>query len=553
MSGRLTAAWLGLPGETRSRLLLGSTGPLHLAEAGLAGRAPGASGAAAGTCADILLCACAESPLDGRLALEVLDSGLAPLLLPQARATLQAAAGCWRHPGGLAYLDNLIERRDTAKLRAFLDGQIRKEPDNLFWRHQAAALGLFEAEFEWVAAQLDVPLPDALAPCVAALRGQLALLAGRAGEACAHFQETAEAFGPGFALSRQGQATLAAGRRDEALRLLLRALAASPWQTSTALKAFDLLHGRDLERAPLPGSVAVLLYSWNKAEELDATLEALHASDLARAKIFVLDNGSTDHTARTLTAWAERFGQERLERIDLPVNVGAPAARNWLMRLPEVGAFDFCAYLDDDALVPPDWLALFGAAVRRYPDSGVWGCKVVDFAAPARIQSADLHLTLPLDADPQASGFRLDRLAPNPFRLSDLHIQTLDLGQFDFVRPCASVTGCCHLFRTQVLLESGDFAINLSPSQYDDVEHDLKLLAAGRFAAYQGHLAVRHRKRTGAAGRTSKSEEANALGNKYKMQVMHPPQEIRAGLAAERRLLEEDLLAKLGAIDETLE
>ena len=143
----------------------------------------------------------------------------------------------------------------------------------------------------------------------------------------------------------------------------------------------------------------------------------------------------------------------------------------------------------------------------------------------------------------------LSRPAPHPFRLSDLHIRTLDDGAFDFMRPCASVTGCCHLFRTRTLAETGDFAIQLSPSQYDDMEHDLRLCEAGLFPVYQGHLAVRHKKRTGAASRVNPLEEGNALGNKYKMQAMHAPAEIVGASDGEQKLLDEDIRRKLVVLE----
>jgi len=76
------------------------------------------------------------------------------------------------------------------------------------------------------------------------------------------------------------------------------------------------------------------------------------------------------------------------------------------------------------------------------------------------------------------------------------------------------------------------------------MEHDLRLCEAGRFPVYQGHLAVRHRKRTGAASLTSAPEHGSALGNKYKMQTMHTRADIADALTAEQALLEADLVGK---------
>lgn len=113
------------------------------------------------------------------------------------------------------------------------------------------------------------------------------------------------------------------------------------------------------------------------------------------------------------------------------------------------------------------------------------------------------------------------------------------------------MTGCCHLFRTQALEENGGFALHLSPSQYDDVEHDLRLARAGGLAVYQGHLGVRHKKRTGAASRQSAAELGNSLGNKFKMQAMHPRAEMEALLRADRDRLLDDLLERLDLLEHT--
>ena len=154
----------------------------------------------------------------------------------------------------------------------------------------------------------------------------------------------------------------------------------------------------------------------------------------------MLDNGSEDGTAEMLRGWAERLsgGTASLQVETLPVNVGAPAARNWLKRLPEVRAADWVAYLDDDALVPHDWLARFGQAVSLDPDAAVWGCRVCD-ETPPRVQSADLHL----QAQPQAG----DGVFDLNLEFVDTCGQDLDFGQLGYSRPCVSVTGCCHLFR----------------------------------------------------------------------------------------------------------
>ncbi|WP_449242242.1 glycosyltransferase family 2 protein [Desulfovibrio sp.] len=524
----LTAFWRGLAPGLRERLLLGSCGQRHLLDAARAALALGSPVAPA-----LVLASLAEGPLDGGLAAEILAAPDLLAALPGAvRPLLASLSTGWKRPEDVAGYEELAAGRDLAALRRFLDSRLDRGP-SLFWLNQSASLALFENDQDWLAASLARPLPSALAPALEALRGQAAFLRGDFAAADRHYA-AALVLGPSI-LMRRGLCRRALGDEPGAVRLFLACLEAAPWHATAALLASEPPLPAS---APIPGSLAVLLYSWNKAAELDATLAALFASDLGGARVIALDNGSTDATAEVLSAWAGRSGG-RLARVDLPVNVGAAAARNWLAALPEVRAADFALYVDDDAEVPPNWLGLLGAAVTRWPEASVWGCRVVDHAGPWRIQAADLHPVLPEPPDPQR---------PEEFRFSDLHIQDLDMGQFTYARPCVSVTGCCHLFRSATPRRSGGFSLHLSPSQYDDVEHDLRLARAGGFAVYQGRLAVRHRKRTGAAGRTSRAEHGNALGNKFKMQAMHPRAGMEAVVRADRDRLLEDLLARLAAL-----
>lgn len=571
----LSAAWAALPEPLRQRLTLASTGWRHLAQAGalclgLARETAMASERQrlAVLAADLLLWAWGENPLSGPLAAEILSATDLPL--PDAsRAALTAVAAGWRFPearnGGLAYYERLASRRDTEKLGAFLAGQISKDPAALFWREKALALSLYAGEPEISLALESAALgglsaTPALAPVTAALKAQAAFLRRDTASCLEALAALGPGFGPGFAAARTGLALLAACEDQAALPHLFRALAAAPWQANLAQVAADAASGLRSELAPLPGPTLVMLYTWNKAADLDATLASLFASDLSvvegRARVLVLDNGSSDETPQVLDAWTGRAG-ENLLRTTLPVNIGAPAARNWLAAAPEARTAQTLVYLDDDVDLPGDWLLRLGAALRRSPEAGVIGCKVADHHAPHLLQNAAGHLVIPQEAAEDRPDLAFQTLTPNPFRLSDAHLQGPDWGLFDFVGPCASVTGCCHLFRRAALdaapAAGGGFSLALGPSQYDDFERDLRMLDFGAHAVYQGHLRVRHRKRSGLAGQGSGQDGgaagANAQGNRYKMQCMHPRAEIAGHISAQAERLLAHQAARLRLLD----
>ncbi|SMF37277.1 glycosyltransferase family 2 protein [Desulfovibrio gilichinskyi] len=532
--------WSEIDNSVRAKLLLGSVGGKHLLETGKRCLESDPQLAV-----ELLLAAYAANPLDGNSARQLLNIEALVSFFPTSVAKcISFVVDNWVRPDNLSYFLRIISKRDNLKIRAYILSCIEKEPENLFWIQQGLIYAGANSEFDFGIELLSAKLRPELLPAVSGAKAFFYFMSGNKAEAFKSLNIASESFGLENFANLAASIALELGDRESAVNILAAAVQAQPWRSSETLRLYDLVRGLDSKRVPLPGKVAILLYSYNKFEELDATLGSLHSSELGDAEIFVLDNGSSDSTAEVLDRWKLKFG-DRMVRIDLPVNVGAAAARNWLMNEPQVKACDFAIYLDDDVEVLPDWLLRLGAAAEEYPDAGAWGCKVVDYVSSAVMQSVDLHLIQPSGEEGDGPEVDLTKIAPNPFKVSDLHHQVLDSGYFDYIRPCVSVTGCCHMFRTEKLLDNGGFSLFLSPSQYDDMEHDLRNCLKGEFAVYQGFLRILHRKNTGAASRISVTQEGNALGNKYKMQAMHPRSEILKIMADEERLLQRDLEKKI--------
>lgn len=532
--------WSEMHSAVRRKLLLGSVGALHLLETGLMALEHDPQ-----LGVELLFAAYSSSPLDGNIARQISQiEGVTSLFPVSTVACLQSVVHFWNRPENLSYFLRITSRRDDTKIRKYISSCLEKDPGNIFWVHQGLIYAGAASDFQFGLEVLSNDFPGDLMPAVSSSRAFFRFMLGDYVESFRELVVAADVFGSNNVAHLAASVSLARGDRSSAVKILAGAVEEQPWRTSEALRLHDLSKGGDGSFASLPGKLAILLYSYNKAEELDATLRSLHESDLGDSRIFMLDNGSDDGAAEVIDKWESIFGVQ-MERVDLPVNVGAAAARNWLMNIPQVRECDFALYLDDDVEVEPDWLSRLGAAVREYPDAGVWGCRVVDHYSPAVLQSVDLHIVQPMRDEGDGPEVDLTKIAPNPFKVSDLHHQLLDAGYFDYLRPCSSVTGCCHLFRTSKLLDNGGFSLFLSPSQYDDMEHDLRSCLKGDFPVYQGHLRILHRKRTGAASRSSVVQEGNALGNKYKMQAMHPRSEILQIMADEERLLQSDMEKKM--------
>lgn len=417
-------------------------------------------------------------------------------------------------PESTAYFERLQAAGNVPKLRRFLENECQNGRHGLFWLHVALHQAVLCRDFDWGAACLKAAIPDAddvLAPVAAKLAGDLALLSGLPQRAMARYSaaETRAPWPQG--LFRSALAALDAGEDEQTLRQCGRILTHMPEHVAAALTLFDAVSGRATATAPLPGRLGIALYTYNKAGDTDRTLASLFATGLGDARVVVLDNAATDATPEVLAAWVARVGTQRLGVIRLPVNIGAPGARNWLAADARLRDVAFVAYLDDDVDLPADWLGRLGAAVAAYPEAGVWGCRVADAGNPAVAQGIDAVL-LPGEAD--ATG----RSEP---RLSDAHAASFDYGAFSHMRPCLSVMGCCHLFRRERLAEAGGFDIRFSPSQYDDVDHDLRLALSGRLPVYQGHLRVAHRRPAPVFSPPHPVQEACGQANYRKLMAKH--------------------------------
>lgn len=502
----MTDPCAGLAAPLSHLLAVGGSGAglVPLRDAALAA---GPARAALGT--SLALAAWAETPLDPAAAAVAARLGGDS---PQALAAAAVAAAA-RPAGPEPYYERLAGRRDTGRMVAYLLERCRKEPGEPSWLARLARIApmlpagddLAEAEGVLAAAPGLLAVPGAMAA------GELALLAGRAEAAEAHLRRALAVLPTGAAAFRLAEALLAQGRGGEALAAYALARNFRPWDMLLAARAADVAAGRDTALARLPGSLAVVLYCWNSPELLAVALGALAASDWRHApgaKVVVLDNGSPEGVVSAVAAARAGALGGRLSTVRLPVNVGAPAARNWLAALPEVRESDYIAYLDDDAFVPPDWLGRFGAVVAAAPGAGVWGCRVAAKDAPRFIQCGDAHL-LPTPREPGAFG--------RGFELARPWLAAPDWGQFRVARPCASVTGCCHLFARPVLDAVGGFDIRFSPTQYDDLDHDLRLLLRREVPQYWGHLTVVHAKTTGAAGQPGGPAWGSGFANQLKL------------------------------------
>lgn len=292
---------------------------------------------------------------------------------------------------------------------------------------------------------------------------------------------------------------------------------------------------RNPEHADAP---AIVIYSWNKAEQLRQTLKSLRESETGSAPVFVLDNGSTDGTPAVLDEAEKLWDAALFQRITLPINIGAPAARNWLLSLPEIKAHPWVAFLDDDIILPPDWLTELWTTATANPQAGAVGCTVTDHTPPHQIQCADFNLL------PQEQGQR---------SFADLQEHTFvyanaaganDASLTQYIRPCMHVSGCCHLINMRAIETCGGFDLRFSPSQFDDLERDIRSCLAGFHSVYNGNVRIRHMQHSSLRQANTRAKNGHIYGNKIKLEHIYSNREISTLREKMRTIVREDLKHK---------
>lgn len=302
------------------------------------------------------------------------------------------------------------------------------------------------------------------------------------------------------------------GERKSALAACLAVRARLPHHVNLTLRAHALSQPPTTPPSPEPGEAAVCLYSMNKAELFRECLTHLATTDLGGSLVAVLDNGSTDHTPEAIAAVAPLFRQDRFVSVRLPVNIGAPGARNWLLALPEVAACRHVAFLDDDAFPEPDWLPRLLETARAFPDAGAIGCAIVDRQAPHDHQSADFNLFPPEMGTPTLPETKERLFVCDPCG------GAADMGLFAYTRPCLSVSGCCHLLPRHALDAVGGFDIRYNPTQFDDLDRDIRCFLAGAQSVYAGEVRVGHKQGSSLALARTQAQVAHIIGNKIKLE-----------------------------------
>jgi GT2 family glycosyltransferase len=494
-----------------------------------------------------------EDPLDPQVtaALLELDAAL-PFLPPQARSLARAMAPRLAVPADPHLWEAVAASGDADMARVYLD-KATADPVHGLYRLWRAFGALVDAgDMSRLPRILAASPVREFPPLFERLAAEAAFFCEPPDKAGRRLERLEAGLWGHFAQALRAALLVRAGEPEAAAAVYAPLRRAMPWHVNLTLVLHDLACG-PRPAAPAtpdwpdgigPGDAAVLLYTWNKADFIRDTLANLARTRLGPSPVIVLDNGSSDATPEVLRQAAGLFAPGRFSVVTLPVNVGAPAARNWLLSLPEVRAARYAAFVDDDARPPENWLALLLDAARANPRAGAIGCAVADIPAPHRMQSADYHLL------PPETGQSLLAEVPERIFVMDTCAGKLDFGLNRYRRPALSVSGCCHLIANAAVRAAGPFDIRFTPTQFDDLERDMRSWLAGFPAVYEGRCVVHHVQTSSLARARTKAQSAHVAGNKLKLEGALAHADIGKLCAENYAVLWEDLQAKAAAIEE---
>lgn len=246
------------------------------------------------------------------------------------------------------------------------------------------------------------------------------------------------------------------GNINKARSLYDSSLKTDPFQQTTKLLLQELENPFSVEESILDNeSIPVCIYSYNKDKLLKMTLNILCKTDLGKSDVIVLLNGCTDKSKAAVEQIKTKYPDVPIECIEMPINIGDPAARNYLVNhVLHTRKSKYVAFLDDDVELPENWLKSLTTAIEESPDIGVVGYRVL---CPGNKVIQYMYRNTSIVNDQM---FRLSLATP---------YYSTDSGLYHFRRDVDSVMGCCHLIRTECFEKVPAFDICFSPSQLDDV------------------------------------------------------------------------------------
>lgn len=218
---------------------------------------------------------------------------------------------------------------------------------------------------------------------------------------------------------------------------------------------------------PAVPELSIILVNHRRATDTIECVRSLRQSTYKGFELIIVDNGSGDESIDQLR---RECPEARL--IVNESNMGFAEGNNAGIR--ESTGSEFILLLNNDTIVDPAALSALVQTLKNDPAAAIVGAKIYYFDRPNVLWFAGGHFN-------QHSTFG-----------GHDGLNEEDCGAYDTLRPCDFVTGCCLLFRRQLvnrvgLLERSYFAY------LEDVEFCIRTRAASYLVMYQPQAKIYHK------------------------------------------------------------
>jgi hypothetical protein len=208
----------------------------------------------------------------------------------------------------------------------------------------------------------------------------------------------------------------------------------------------------------------LIVLAWNRWDLTRKCLETLRLTDLSRAEVLVVDNGSTDETPNELAR------QDWIRVLTLPKNLGFVRGNNAGIEAADPSS-DIVLLNNDLVFGQRDWLARLRASAHAAPDVGIVGCR----------------LTLPDGRLLHAGTYIL----PDTMWGQQIGSLQKDLGQFGTDREVSGIVFACAYIKRELVSAIGGLSTQFE-SYFEDTDYCLRARKAGFKTMVCGGVTIEH-------------------------------------------------------------